>query len=88
MVSLYSGTSCLFYCIRIDCQRWCQVYVGDVFSQVWVRVAYSVQIYIYIYIYTFNYASCYIRKSPGEIRNRGLQGGLIATTRDETFWGG
>ena len=32
--------------------------------------------------------SCYIRKFPGEIRNQGWQGGLIATTRDETFWGG
>jgi len=31
--------------------------------------------------------SCYIRKFPGEIRNQGWQGGLIATTRDETFSG-
>ena len=32
--------------------------------------------------------SCYIRKFPGEIRSQGWQGGLIAATRDETFWGG
>ena len=32
--------------------------------------------------------SSYIRKFPGEIRNQGWQGGLIATTRDELFWGG
>jgi len=31
--------------------------------------------------------SCHIRKFPGEIRNPGWQAGLIATTRDETFWG-
>jgi len=31
--------------------------------------------------------ACYIKKFPGEIHNQGWQGGLIATTRDETFWG-
>jgi len=31
--------------------------------------------------------SCCIRKFPGEIRNQEWQGGLIATTRDETFLG-
>jgi len=29
--------------------------------------------------------ACYIRKFPGEIRNQGWQGGLIATTRDATL---
>ena len=29
--------------------------------------------------------SCFIRKFPGEIRNQGWQGGMIATTRDENF---
>jgi len=31
--------------------------------------------------------SCYIGKFPGETRSQGWQGGWIATTRDETFWG-
>jgi len=31
--------------------------------------------------------SCYIRKFPGEIQSQGWQGGLIAATRDDTFWG-
>jgi len=39
-------------------------------------------------IYAREVMSCYIRKFPGEIRSQGWQGGLIATTRDETFWGG
>ena len=28
------------------------------------------------------------KKISDEIRNQGWQGGLIATTRDEIFWGG
>jgi len=32
MVSLYFGTSCLFSCVSIDCQRWYQVHVGGVFN--------------------------------------------------------
>jgi len=36
-------------------------------------------------IYTREVMSCYIRKFPGEIRNQGWQGGMIATTRDENF---
>jgi len=31
-VSLYFSTSCLFCCVRIDCQRWYQVHVGGVFN--------------------------------------------------------
>ena len=43
MVSLYFLTSCLFSCVRIDCQRWYEVHVGDLFDLVWVRVAYLVR---------------------------------------------
>jgi len=43
MVSLYFSTSCLFSCVRIDCQRWYEVHVGGLFDLVWVRVAYLVQ---------------------------------------------
>jgi len=39
MVSLYFGTSCLFSCVRIDCQRWYEMHVGGLFDLVWVRVA-------------------------------------------------
>ena len=52
-------------------------------------------IYIYFLVlfvsfpnYVREVMSCYIRRVPGEKRNQGRQGGLIATTRDETFWGG
>jgi len=31
--------------------------------------------------------SCYIKKFPGEIRNQGWQGGLIATIRDKFYLG-
>ena len=40
MFSLYFGTSCLFSCVHIDCQRWYEVHVSGLLSQVWVRVAY------------------------------------------------
>ena len=35
----------MFSCVRIDCQRWYEVHVGGLFSRVWVRVAYLVQIF-------------------------------------------
>jgi len=41
-VSLYFSTSCLFSCVRIDCQRWYEIHVGGLFDLVWVRVAYLV----------------------------------------------
>jgi len=41
-VSLYFSTSCLFSCVRIDCQRWYEMHVGGLFNLVWVRVAYLV----------------------------------------------
>jgi len=41
-VSLYFSTSCLFSCVRIDCQRWYEIHVGGLFNLVWVRVAYLV----------------------------------------------
>jgi len=41
-VSLYFSTSCLFSCVRIDCQRWYEMHVGGLFNSVWVRVAYLV----------------------------------------------
>jgi len=41
-VSLYFGSSCLFSCVRIDCQRWYEMHVGGFFDLVWVRVAYLV----------------------------------------------
>jgi len=43
MVSFYFGTSCLFSCVRIDCQRRYEVHVGGFFDLVWVRVAYLVR---------------------------------------------
>jgi len=42
MVSLYFGTSCLFSCVRIDCQRWYGIHVGGLFDLVWVRIAYLI----------------------------------------------
>ena len=42
MVSLYFGTSCLFSCVRIDCQQWYEMHIGGLFDLVWVRVAYLV----------------------------------------------
>jgi len=56
-----------------------------------------VYVYIYFLVYFFyNFSpiyarkvmSYYIRNFPGEIHSQGWQGGLIATTRDENFWGG
>ena len=38
-VSLHFSTSCLFSCVRIDCQRWYKMHVGGLFDLVWVRVA-------------------------------------------------
>ena len=38
-------------------------------------------------IYAREVMSCYVGKFPGGIRNQEWQGGWIATTRDETFWG-
>jgi len=31
-VSLYFSTSCLFSCVRIDCQRWHEMQVGGLFD--------------------------------------------------------
>jgi len=36
MVSLYFGTSCLFSCVSIDCQRLYEVHIGGFFNLVWV----------------------------------------------------
>ena len=41
-VSLYFSTSCLFWYVRIDWQRWYEMHVGGLFDLVWVRVAYFV----------------------------------------------
>ena len=34
-ISLYFSSSCLLSCVRIDCQRWYQVYVGVLLSHSW-----------------------------------------------------
>ena len=41
-VSLYFSTSCLFSCVRIDCQRWYEMHVDGLFDLDWVRLAYLV----------------------------------------------
>ena len=42
MLSLYFSTSCLFFCVCIDCQSWYEMHVGGLFDLLWVRVAYLV----------------------------------------------
>jgi len=43
MLSLYFSTSCLFSCVRIDCQRWYEMHVGGLLiesgceSHIWFR---------------------------------------------------
>jgi len=44
---------CLFFCVRIDCQKWYEVHVGGLFSRVWVRVAYLVRTYGLVAGYSF-----------------------------------
>ena len=57
-VSLYFSTSCLFSCVRIDCQRWYEVHVGGLFNLVWVRVAYLVWKFGLIDLWVAGYSIC------------------------------
>ena len=60
-VSLYFSTSCLFSCVRIDCQRWYETHVGGLFDLVWVRVAYLVSLCIaYFFFPCFCFGSSHL----------------------------
>jgi len=59
-VSLYFSTSCLFSCVRIDCQRWYEMHVGGLsrFDLVWVRVAYLVWTFGLSCLWVAGYSFC------------------------------
>ena len=57
-VSLYFSTSCLFSCVRIDCQRWYEMHVGGLFDLVWVRVVYLVWKFGLIGLWVTSYSFC------------------------------
>ena len=58
MVSSYFGTSCLFSCVCIDCQRWYGVHVSGLFNLVWVQFAYLVRTFGLTGLWVAGYSFC------------------------------